>query len=412
MKYRHLIPLTLLYITPIVSADKWPVVKPESVNLSSKKLAQVDAAMNRLVKEKKLTGAVMMINRKGKTAHFKPYGKMDSAANIAMQKDTIFRIYSMTKSITTAAALMLYDEGKLDLDDPVGQYLPELNNLKVFRTGQAKNKVTFRDLMRHTSGMIYGFGIAPLDRLYSKKRLLASNQTLEESIKKLGQLPLAFEPGTDWTYGVSIDVLGRLVEVVSGQSLDLFFQKRFFDPLEMPDTGFHVPTEKHDRLAALYNSNGKGRLTVAQPPGRGTFKQPVQFLSGGGGLVSTIGDYMTFLQMIANGGSYNGKRYLKSETVRLMTTNQVPPDAMPVTFGTKKRMGVGYSLGFSIRTKMSKWDPSGRVGEYGWGGMPSCHYWVSPKDDLIVIILEQTMPYGFITEFATKKLIYDAIVKE
>jgi len=241
---------------------------------------------------------------------------------------------------------------------------------------------------------------------------LKTTVTLQEMASKLDGLPLLFEPGTDWTYGISTDVLGRVVEVASGQSLLEFLDERFFKPLDMKDTGFHVPADKVDRFANNYNSDGEGKLTVEDNAKTSRYLIEPPFEGGGGGLVSTARDYMRFLLMIQADGEYLGKRYLKPETVALMKNNQVPESVGWIKFGDEVRTGVGFSYGFSVRVEMSDWDSDGRVGEYGWGGAASTHYWTSPKDDLTVITLEQIMPYSFMTELKLKPLIYDAIIKQ
>ncbi len=400
----------------LATAGELPVVKPEDAGMSSERLAKVDAAMDGLVSEKKLAGGIVMIARHGKIVHLKSHGMMDLEAKKPMRDDAVIRIYSMTKAITTAAALILYDDGKLGLDDPVSKYLPELKECQV----QTKDgpittfrEMTVRDLMLHTAGFTYGnSGIDASDKKYRELNVMDFDSTLAQMTEKLGKVPLVFAPGTDWMYSVSIDVLGRVVEVASGQSLDDFFQKRIFTPLDMKDTGFFVPAEKLERFAANYNSDGKGNLTLKDGTAGSEYLKNRKLLSGGGGLVSTARDYMRFLVMVSCGGELEGVRIVKPQTVTLMTTNQLPESVGWIKFGGQIREGVGFGLGFSVRSKLTAWDPQGRVGEYGWGGAASTHYWTSPKDDLIVVTLEQTMPYSFLTEFAVKGLIYDAIEKK
>ncbi len=404
-----------VFVTASVAvAKELPTAKPEQVGMSSAGLEKVDAAMNQLVRDKKLAGAIVMVARRGKVVHFKPYGLMDLEKKKSMRRDTIMRFYSMTKTITSAAALMLYDEGKLKLDDPVSKYLPDLKGLKVYAAEgkyAPRRDITIRDLMRHTAGLTYGFfGNTPVDQLYGKANVLDRDTDLAEMTSKLAKLPLLYEPGKDWVYSVSVDVLGRVVEVVSGKQLDDFFQERIFAPLDMKDTGFFVPSKKAERFAVNYGSDGKGNLVVHDAPATSQYLKDPKLLSGGGGLVSTARDYMRFLMMIEGGGQLHGVRVLSKDAIRLMTTNQLPDGVGWIKFGDEVREGVGFGLGFSVRVKMSDWDPQGRLGEYGWGGAASTHYWVSPRDDLIVITLEQIMPYSFQTEFAVKGLIYDAIV--
>lgn len=413
-RLRLLFCLGFMSLVPFsLPADELEVVPPEEAGLSSKKLEQVDRAMEDSIEKKRIPGGIVMIARHGKIVHFKAYGKMDLELDKPMEKDTIMRFYSMTKAITTAAAMILVDEGKLQVDDPVSKYLPEIDQLMVVdgeETKLATRKMTVADLMRHTAGYSYGgSGLLPHDKAYRELNLLNTSVTLEVMQSKLGKLPVMFEPGTDWQYGISIDILGRVVEVASGKSLDEFLQERIFKPLDMQDTGFHVPEEKLDRFATNYNSDGKGTLKPIDPPANSPYLIVPPFHGGGGGLVSTARDYMRFLVMISNGGELHGVRLLKPETVELMTTNQVPKEIGWIKFGKAVRQGVGFGYGFSVRVEMSDWDPHGRVGEYGWGGAASTHYWVSPKDDLVVITLEQIMPFNFMTELKLKGLIYDAI---
>ena len=414
---RLLITTLLLTCLPVSSQDL-PVVQPEKVGLSSSKLEKVDKVVEGLVASNRLAGATVIILRHGKVAYFKAFGQMDRERKKPMQKDTIFRIYSMTKAIVTAGAMMLWEEKKFGLDDPLSMHLPEYKDPRVWtKDGMvpARQEVTPRDLMRHTAGMVYGhFGGTPVHRATEKAIGFKNGfpmETLATSSKKFGAVPLLFHPGDDWVYGVSIDVLGRLIEVKSGLPLDRFLKERIFRPLDMKDTGFFVPTTKIDRFASNYTTDGKGQLTLRDDARKSPYLQNPVFLSGGGGLVSTTRDYARFLQMIAGGGQLQKTRLLKKKTVSLMVRNQVPPKAMPIAFGTSERPGVGFGLGFSVRTADSAWDPAARVGEYGWGGAASTHYWTSPKDKLVVVTMEQTMPYDFLLEFSLKGVIYDAIIK-
>jgi CubicO group peptidase (beta-lactamase class C family) len=406
-----LLPLFLLPM--VVVAGELPLVKPAEVGMSSAKLALVDNAVEKLVTEKQLAGAIVMIARRGKVVHWKSYGHQDLEANVAMQNDSVVRIYSMTKAITSTAALILFDEGKLDLDAPVSKYLPNLKKMQVYHESGSRapnREPTVRDLMRHTSGQTYGYyGDTPVDKQYLAANLLDRKRSLAAMVTKLGELPLLYEPGEGWQYSVSTDVLGRVVEVVSGDTLDTFFPDRIFAPLDMKDTGFTVRADQKSRFAANYNSDGKGSLTLRDGADKSRYLQTPKFLSGGGGLVSTARDYMRFLVMISAGGQLNGQRVLSEKAVQLMTTNQLPKAAGWIRFGDDVRHQVGFGLGFSVRQKTTAWDPDGRIGEYGWGGAASTHYWVSPKDELVVITLEQVMPFSFQTEFAVKGLIYDAI---
>ena len=260
--------------------------------------------------------------------------------------------------------------------------------------------------------MSYGFiGNGPVERQYKKENPTGRDGTLPGMIKKLSEIPLAFEPGDKWQYSVSIDVLGRLIEIWSGNKFENFLEERIFKPLDMKDTAFRVPKGKVHRFAANYGPGGPGKLRLIDDPKRSRYLEPANLPSGGGGLVSTTRDYLRFLQMILNGGELHGTLILKKKTVRLMTGNQLSKKLMPIQIGQPPRTGVGFSLGFSVRVAMSDWDPGGKVGEFGWGGAASTHYWASPRDGLIVVTMEQFMPYTFATEWAVKKLIYEAIEK-
>ncbi len=385
-----------------VWAKEIPQAKPEAVGMSSQKLAKVNAAVQKLVDDKKIAGAITIVARKGKIVHFETYGLRDIDAKKPVTKDTIMRFYSMSKPITTVAAMTLYDEGKFKLDDPVEKYIPEMKGLKVYHATQpveTNRKVTVRDLMRHTSGLTYGlFGNSPVDQMYRKKRILGSRD-LQSMVEKLGKIPLMHQPGTKWHYSVSTDVLGCLVEKVSGKKLDVFFRERIFKPLDMKDTAFFVPKTKVDRFSSCY-SRSSGGLKVKDKFNASRYLTPPSHLSGGGGLVSTARDYMRFCQMLINKGELFGVRVLKTETVEMMTKNQLPEK---VSWGGRN----GFGLGFSVQLK--NWGSRGHVGEYGWGGAASTHFWISPKDDLAVVALSQFMPFSAQLQNAVKPLVYEAI---
>lgn len=403
--------LILSLFAPVLTAREIPVVSPQSAGLSDTKLAEVDQFMEHQVANQKLAGGIIMISHNGKIGFFRAYGLQDREAGIPMSTNTIFRIYSMSKAITTAAALNLYDAGKLGLDDPVSKYIPSFTNLMVATTNGLRapsRPMTIRDLMLHISGLTHGDGPPALKEAYARLKPTESTN-LAEMTDKLAQVPLAFDPGTDWYYGLEIDVLGRVIEVVSGRSLDEFLDETIFKPLDMKDTAFSVPPEKLARFAANYGrTNG---LEVIDVPAQSKWARHVTYFSGGGGLVGTARDYMRFLTMIQRGGKLDGHRILRARTVKLMSTNLLPAPAFPIYFGTEKRYGTGFGLGFAVCTEVTSWDPAAHVGEFGWDGAASTHYWISPADKLIVITLEQTMPYNFDTERGVKKIIYDAIQK-
>ncbi|MGA2747985.1 MAG: serine hydrolase domain-containing protein [Verrucomicrobiota bacterium] len=410
--------LILSSLTFVSIARELPVVPPAEAGLSEAKLTEVDKFMEREVADHKIAGGIVIVSHGGKIGFFHTYGQLDREARKPMAPDTIFRIYSMSKAITTAAALNLYDAGKIGLDDPVSKYIPSFAKLTVATTNglhAPARPVTVRDLMLHISGLTYG-DVAfwdtnfpdPVKEGFRRLKPLESTN-LAEMAEKLSQVPLAFDPGTDWAYGVGIDVLGRVIEVASGRSLDVFLDQTIFKPLDMGDTGFSVPPEKLARFAANYSrSNG---LTVIDAPADSKFAKKVTLFSGGGGLVSTARDYMRFLTMIEGGGTLDGHRILRPETVKLMSRNLLPEKAFPIYFGKEKRFGTGFGLGFSVCTEITSWDPAAHVGEFGWDGAASTHDWISPVDKLIVVTLEQIMPYEWDTERGVKKIIYDAIDK-
>lgn len=396
LKYTSLTLVTisaLLLSTPVSAqqSSKLPAASPEDVGMSSQKLQAVDDIMQGYVDDGKMIGGIVMIARRGRVCFFEDYGLANRETGQAMNKKSILRFYSMTKAITTAAALMLVDEGRINVDDPVARYIPELAKLNVVSGDKlvpAKNTMTVADLMRHTSGLTYGGSRNKLHNALFKQHEPTSDKiTLAQMPDRLKQVPLRFEPSTEWEYGISTDVLGRVIEVAAGKTLDQFLVERLFKPLDMRDTGFDVPPEKITRFSACYKTPEKEKADEPKDDNggqkydykNGFARMPEEtekylrsraFKSGGGGLVSTARDYMRFLMMIERGGQLNGRRYLKPQTVKLMTSNQTPPAAGWVRFGNETRTGVGFSFGFCVRDKMSDWDPAGRVGEYGGAEQP------------------------------------------
>jgi CubicO group peptidase (beta-lactamase class C family) len=388
-----------------------PAVAPEAVGLSSSRLAYIRSVMNRHVAEKQIPGAAGLIARRGKIAYQEAFGMADIETGRPMRLDTIHRIYSMTKPVTSVAVMMLYEEGKFQLNDPVAKYLPEFAKMQVgieekdpqtgkptLKTVPAKRPVTVRDLLRHTAGLTYGFFSETLvDQEYRKARIL-SDQNLAEFVTHLTQIPLVYEPGTRWHYSVSVDVLGRLVEVLSGKSFDQFLQERIFTPLEMRDTGFYVPAEKKDRLAKLYSPTRDGKIQPAIicatrqecvekfPNAVPSYLEPPTLLSGGGGLVSTAHDYLRFCQMLLNKGQYDGKRLLSRKTVELMSSDNL--GNIPGT-----RPGYGFGLGFAVSIAPGEAGMMGSAGEYNWGGAAGTRFWIDPQEDLIGIFMIQILPH-------------------
>jgi CubicO group peptidase (beta-lactamase class C family) len=409
----------ITFCLPVISLSyQLPTATPQQVGLSADKLSGTVSAMQKLIDKKRIAGGIVVVAHRGKVAQFETCGLMDIENQKSMKSDTIFTIYSMTKPITTVAAMILYEEGKIQLDDPVSEYIPQFKGLKVVTdphteeiiTVPAKREMTVRDLMRHTSGLTYGFfGNTNVDKLYRKSAiLLQDDETLQTMTETLATFPLLYQPGTKWHYSVSTDVLGRIVEVTSGQKLDEFFIERIFEPLGMEDTSFYIPKEKIERFATNYSPDQKGGLQPIDKPQNSQYTRIPTFLSGGGGLLSTASDYMRFCLMLSNKGKYPGGRLLKTETVEMMTRNQLPEQAYPI--GSGGRAGVGFGLGFSVRVEPSNRAPASRIGEYGWVGMASTHFWISPKDKIAVVVLTQRTPYSNQAEKAVKPIVYDAIL--
>ena len=389
----------LLCLAPLALwAEEVPRARPGNEGISAAKLERAAALVQEMVDKKEYAGAVTLVARHGKVVHLKAVGLMDMASAKPMQTDTIFRIYSMTKPITSVAAMMLCEEGKLKLDDPVSKYIPELKGLRVYagpgdRTVEARREITVRDLLRHTSGFTYGaFSDSPVDKLYREKRVLDRTATLEQFTAKLAKLPLLYQPGTRFHYGVSTDALGRVVEAASGKPLDEFFAQRIFQPLGMVDTGFYVPAAKIDRLATNYGPGDNGDLKVIDDPKKSPYAAPAKFLSGGGGLVSTAHDYLRFCQMMLNGGQLEGARLLKPDTVRDMTRNQLPPESLPMTLPTNVTVkGLGFGLGFAVWMEPAL-DTGTSAGDHYWGGAASTSFIISPRKQAVIICLTQFMP--------------------
>jgi CubicO group peptidase (beta-lactamase class C family) len=363
--------------------------KPEDVGLSSTQLARIEAVTQKHIESGTVPGAVMLVARRGKIAWYKTLGFRDRAAQDPMRPDSIFRIYSMTKPIVSVAAMMLVEEGRMQVSDPVSKYLPEIGNMKVGvesgEDGKATmqlvdpaREMTVQDLLRHTSGLIYGTrGKSLLNAAYIDAKIGSRDVSNEEFVVKLSKLPLRFSPGDRWEYGVSTDVLGRVVEVVSGKTLGEFLNERILAPLGMTDTGFYVPADKLGRAAQPWQVPEAPPMTprfdVAQKP---------RFESGGGGLTSTMDDYLRFAIMVADGGDFAGKRLLGNKTIEFMTADHTLPRP-------GRPPGLGFGLGFEVRTSVGDAALPGSLGEYGWAGNAGTLFWIDPKEQLIAIYMVQ-----------------------
>jgi CubicO group peptidase (beta-lactamase class C family) len=370
---------------------------------------------------------VTCVMRKGQLAFAEVYGKADVARNKPMRPDTIFRIYSMTKPLTSVAVMMLYEEGRFQLDDPISKFIPAFANPRVMTGGSrgkidtvpAEREINFRDLLTHTSGLTYGFMESnPVDAAYRDKTNGVDFQTADTSLKqlveRLAELPLIAQPGKAWNYSVSTDVLGYLVEVVSGQPFEKFLAEKVIKPLGMVDTDFHVPKDKHERFAANYQVGPDGKLQVIDDPTKSRYLAPRSVNSGGGGLVSTASDYLRFAKFMLNKGELDGVRLLGRKTVELMTSNHLPGDmadmGMP-RFSESPYYGIGFGLGFSVMINPAKAQIVGSPGEYAWGGAASTAFWCDPVEDMAVVLLTQLMPSStYPIRRELRVLTYQAIV--
>lgn len=400
----RLIPLLLLLCPAISRSElRLPAASPAAVGMSVEKLREIDKVVrNKFIANKQLAGASVIVARRGKTVHFGTYGMRDRARQKPMKQDTIVRIYSMTKAVISVAAMILVEEGKLELDAPLSKYVPAANAMKVGNSPTMK-EMTIRDILRHTAGFPDNNTV---DRLYRDAGLPSlANSTLRGMTERLNSIPLRSEPGTQWHYSFGTDALAHLVEVASGKPIDSFLRKRIFEPLGMVDTGFHCPKEKLERFSLVYNRD----LNPVSPPQPGTsgpfsFEKPPKFLSGGGGLVSTGIDYMRFCLMLSGMGQFEGVRILKPETVRDMTRNQLPGSAYPISYPPGGR---GFGLGFAVRVEKSESEPSS-IGEYGWLGGAGTEFWISPRDELAVVTLSQALPMRNLGA-TVKPLVYASI---
>jgi len=363
-----------------------PIAAPESVGFSAAGLKAFQQAMRALVDEQKLAGVTTLVARHGRVVHFDAYGKRDLEAGKPVEKDTIFRIASMTKPIVGVAMMMLWEQGKWTLDDPVAKHIPEFAGLKVATpNGEVPQTkpMTMRQLMSHTAGFDVSGG-------YAKHNITDRSQPLQAMIDKLAKLPLAAQPGSDWRYGPSVDIQGYIVEKLSGQTLDVFLKSKIFDPIGMTDTGFWVDASKADRVTKLHTYGDDQKIKTAPTAGDPT-RRPA-FLSGGGGLLSTTGDYLKFAQMVLNGGQANGKRFLKASTVELMRTNVLEPGVVVDLYGpTYNINGIGFGLDFAIILDPAKANtPEGKNSFY-WGGAFGTWFWLDPTNDVIVIGMIQNV---------------------
>ena len=406
-----------LFAAPALTAKDLPRAAPEAVGLSAERLARLTEAMQGYVDDGRLAGAVVLVARRGQVAYFRSFGHRDIESSSPMADDAIFRIASQTKAIVSTGVMLLQEEGKLLISDPVGRYLPECarTHVAVARDGggyevvDARGRITIRQLLTHTSGVSYGNGpasdrweAAGIQGWYFADR----EERVGNTIARVATLPFDAHPGEQWIYGYSIDILGALVEAVSGQPLDEFLRTRIFEPLGMEDTHFYLPFEKRDRLTTVYSATNDG---LERAPDRGRqigqgayIDGPRASFSGGAGLLSTATDYARFLQMMLDGGELEGERLLSRKTVELMTTNHLTDQPF--------RPGQGFGLGFSIVEDVGARGLPGSKGEFGWGGAYHSTYWVDPVEELVVVYLTQLIPArGLDDQGRLRALVYQAI---
>jgi CubicO group peptidase (beta-lactamase class C family) len=400
---------------------------PESAGMSKAALDRVENHLKqRYIDAGRFPGTQLLVYRRGKIVHSAVQGFADVERKVPVKDDTIFRIYSMTKPITSTAFMMLVEEGKVALDEPVHRYIPEWKNLGVFQAGTYPAFLTkppsrpmqIVDLLRHTSGLTYGFQQrSNVDAAYRERKLgeVEKSGTLQSMIDDLAKMPLEFSPGEAWNYSVATDVIGYLVGKISGKPLEQFLRERIFDPLGMTDTDFYVPAAKAKRLAACYSADGKDGMTLQDDPAESAFLSPPSFISGGGGLCSTAADYLTFCRALLNRGELGGVRLIAPKTLALMTANHLPggldlPGMSRSLFSEATYSGMGFGLGFAVTMTPSQMLIPGSAGEYNWGGAATTSFFIDPAEELIMIFMTQVLPssaYPMRRELRT--LVYSAI---
>ncbi len=387
-----------------IAADSIAVaVDAEKLGFDSSKLDKIELEMESQIQAGKIVGCSALILKDNKVAYSRVFGQRDQKQNVPVEFDTIWRIYSMSKPITSVAVMQLAENGRIKLDEPASTYLPEFKELRVFKSGrgdaadatvECKNQMTVRDLLRHTSGLTYGFfGNSKVDQAYRRSTVLITDERIENTITKLSKIPLLHQPGTKWHYSVSTDVLGRIVEVASGMTFREYLQKHIFDPLEMKDTFFTVPKAKQNRFAEMYRFDGGKLVPVGIATSFRFLAEDNAFYSGGGGLCSTTRDYVRFAQMLLEEGELDGKRLLKKLSIKEMTKNQLPKGA--------GKPGFKFGLGFRIDNQ----------GHYFWGGAAGTRFWIDPKNKMITVFMIQINPYQGGHGERFKELAYEALRK-
>ncbi len=404
-------------IPTLIPTTSLPSAAPEAVGMSSARLKMMATKMHEYVDKGELANVQTAIIRKGKVVHFDTYGFEDVDSKDPLKENSIFRIYSMTKPIVSIGLMMLYEEGKFQLNDPLHKYAPEFKDMQVYvgdgKMEAAKQPIRIVDVLRHTTGFGYGWGFPPnkVDSLYKEgaKRAGTTNRAF---LKAMSTLPLYHQPGKGWRYSVSTDVAGALLELISGQPLDEYLEEHILNPLGMKDTHFEVPDEKDERFITNYTHKKDGSLQAIDHPSMSKYCKEVTMFSGGGGLVSTANDYLRFCQMLLNKGELNGVRLISPKTLELMTgdhTKNTPHAGGPIVLPAK---GTAFGLGFSVTTDLAATEMLGSEGAYGWGGAAGTYFRIDPKEDMAILMMIQVMPYNHLQ--AREKfhnLVYQAIVE-
>ncbi len=382
---------------------------PKAAGISAERLQTLDRVLlSRYIEPGKIPGALTVVFRRGQLAHLSALGHADVERKKPVRPETVYRIYSMSKPITSVAFMMLVEQGLVALDDPVHRVIPEWRDLGVyqggfmetFRTERPERPMLMIDLLRHTSGLTYGFQQSTnVDAAYRKLKIgeRIGEATLDDMIAQLAKVPLEFSPGTAWNYSHSTDVLGYLVGKISGEPFDQFLRKHIFEPLGMSDTGFHVRPGQEDRFAACYAATPRGGMVLFDDPEKSAYLKTPRLLSGGGGMVSTAGDYLRFARMLLNGGTLDGVQILSPKTIQLMTLNHLPdgkdlPALSRSLFSEVTYAGVGFGLGFSVTLDTARTMIPGSIGDFAWGGAASTYFWIDPREELVTVFMTQLMP--------------------
>lgn len=400
------------------------VYAPEEAGMSSARLDRISSVMQQFIKDNQLPGILTLVQRRGKVVHYGQYGLMDIEAGSPMRQDALFRIYSMTKPIVSVALMTLYEEGRFSLNDPVSKFIPAFAKTKVY-AGSAPLGLTLVDqnpamtlhhLLTHTAGMTYGwFFDSPVEALYREvvPNLYQRDQPLEEVVNRLAELPLLFQPGTQWRYSFATDVLGYVVQVIADMPLADFLQERIFGPLGMADTAFDVRPEKRERLAQIYRSEKLYDPVALAPDEVGLLRDvtvPTQCPSGGGGLISTLGDYLAFCNCLINNGRYPGGQLLSRKTLEWMTADHIPAHLKPLKMGAEQ-LDFGFGLGFRVATSLGEARSLTSVGEYGWSGAANTFFWIDPAEEIIGLMMTQHMPLEpYPVQERFRNLAYQALV--